>query len=233
MPDYHDIYAHHADKYDYLVTHEDHEKNLLRKIFTLKDIRGMDAVEIGAGTGRMTFLLAPFVNKITAFEITDGMLDFAKKKLEQKPHPNVHFKLGDNKTITMPDNSADLVIEGWSFAQMMAWNMEIWQDLVDRSISEMTRVAKPGGLVVLIETLGTLHEHPTEPEHFKPLYKHFEEKHGFKREFVRTDYKFDSAAQSEYYINFFFGEAFGQKVKEKNLTVVPECTGIWHKTVEK
>lgn len=233
MPDYHDIYAHHADKYDFLVTHGDYQKNLMRKLFTLKDIRGLDTVETGAGTGRLTFQLSPFVNKIDAFEITEGMLNFARKKLETKPHPNCHFKMGDNKAIPMPDNCADLVIEGWSFAQMMSWNMDAWQDVTDRSISEMVRVAKPGGLVVLIETLGTLHEQPAAPEHFKSLYRLFEEKHGFQRDWVRTDYKFDTIEQSEYYIGFYFGEAFGKKVRELNLTVVPECTGIWHKTVKK
>ena len=43
---------------------------------------GIDVVELGAGTGRLTCLLAPLVQSIQAFDISPHMLEVASTKLE-------------------------------------------------------------------------------------------------------------------------------------------------------
>lgn len=227
MPDYIDIYTNHADKFDYLVSREDHQKNLLRKIFTIKDIRNLDVIELGAGTGRLTFQLTQFVKHVTAFELMDGMLAYARTKKDQTGTNNCTFLKGDAIHIAARDNSADIAIEGWGIGQMLSFSKDVWQATLDHSIEEMKRIVKPGGHIFLIESLGILAEEPMEPRFFSKLYQVFETKFGFKREWVRTDYKFDSAAMAEYYIGFYFGDEAAKHVKEKNLSIVPECTGIW------
>lgn len=227
MPDYIDIYTNHADKFDYLVSREDYQKNLLRKIFTIKDIRGLEVTELGAGTGRLTFQLCQFVNHVMAYEFMDGMLKYARNKKDLANVANCTFLKGDNLHVAARDNSADIAIEGWSIAQMLSYSKDVWQATLDHSIEEMKRIVKPGGTIFLIESLGILAEEPMEPKFFSKLYGIFETKFGFKREWVRTDYKFDSASMAEYYIGFYFGEEAAKHVKDKQLSIVPECTGIW------
>jgi ubiquinone/menaquinone biosynthesis C-methylase UbiE len=227
MPDYIDIYTNHADKFDYLVSREDYQKNLLRKIFTIRDIRGLEVIELGAGTGRLTFQLCPFVRHVTAFEFMDGLLKLARSKKDLSGTANCTFLKGDNLNVAARNGSADMAIEGWSFPQMLSYSKDVWQATLDHSIEEMKRIVKPGGFIFLIESLGILAEEPVEPKFFSRLYEIFETKYGFKREWVRTDYKFDTAAMAEYYVGFYFGEEAAKHIKEHNLSVVPECTGIW------
>ncbi|HEY2370390.1 MAG TPA: hypothetical protein VGH87_28535 [Polyangiaceae bacterium] len=44
---------------------------------------------------------------------------------------------------------------------------------------------------------------------------------------IRTDYEFASVEEAASITGFFFGEAFAERVREKNSARVPECTGVW------
>ena len=50
---------------------------------------------------------------------------------------------------------ADFAIEGWAFLQIAVWHPQDWQVQLDRALDEMQRVVRPGGKMILIETLGT------------------------------------------------------------------------------
>ncbi|ESQ73735.1 class I SAM-dependent methyltransferase [Asticcacaulis sp. AC402] len=46
-----------------------------------RDVRGLDVLEIGCGTGRHTLRLAAQGNRVTALDLSPGMLDVARSKL--------------------------------------------------------------------------------------------------------------------------------------------------------
>jgi hypothetical protein len=50
---------------------------------------------------------------------------------------------------------------------------------------------------------------------------------GFTPAAIRTDYEFASVEEAASITGFFFGEAFAERVREKNSARVPECTGVW------
>ncbi len=223
----------HPEKYDYLVNHEDYRKNLMRKIFTRRDIRGLDIVEIGAGTGRLTFQICPFAKYVTAYEPDENLLKVARAKKETRKVTNCVFLHGSPYQIPLKDKTMDVAIEGWNFPQIIASSEDVWQATIKRSLTEMQRVIRPGGTIFLIESLGILEEEPVEPKFFHRLYKEFESQYGFQRDWVRTDYQFESAAQAEYYIGLFCGPEAAAKIREQNLSVIPACTGIWYLTQKK
>jgi ubiquinone/menaquinone biosynthesis C-methylase UbiE len=74
MPDYHQIYRQHADQYELLVSREDRDGNLIRALNGIRPLAGLDVVELGAGTGRVTRLAAPLVRRIYAFDASAPML---------------------------------------------------------------------------------------------------------------------------------------------------------------
>lgn len=80
--------------------------------------------------------------------------------------------------------------------------------------------------VVIIETLGHGVETPSRQSTFT---QRLENVWGFERHWVRTDYRFDSVEDAVAYTHFFFGKAVAQDMKEKQSTLLPECTGIWIK----
>ena len=64
MPDFKAIYAHHADQYDQLVAREDYQQNIIRALRQIRPLDGLDVVELGAGTGRLTRMLTPLARGI-------------------------------------------------------------------------------------------------------------------------------------------------------------------------
>jgi len=79
MTDARDIYQFHPEQYDALVRAEDKDGNLLRAIRGIVRLAGADVVELGAGTGRVTALLAPAVGTIRAFDIAAPMVEVARR----------------------------------------------------------------------------------------------------------------------------------------------------------
>jgi ubiquinone/menaquinone biosynthesis C-methylase UbiE len=232
MPEHHEIYENNADVYDNLVSHEDYQGNILKEIKRLTDLEGMDVVETGAGTGRVTGLLAPVVKSIIAFDISRHMLDFAETKLKRLNLNNWNFEVADNRKIPLADKCADLAISGWSIGYFASWKNKNWKKETEQAINEMIRILRPGGKVTIIETLGTGHETPTEPtKELSEYYSYLENELGFSRTWIRTDYKFDSVEDGERTVRSFFGDELGDYLKNNNTAVLPECTGFWTKIV--
>ena len=59
MDHFRTIYRTRADDYDTLVAREDFQGNLPQALAKIRPWAGLDVVELGAGTGRLTRLLAP------------------------------------------------------------------------------------------------------------------------------------------------------------------------------
>ncbi len=232
MPTFEEIYANHAEEYDALVSREDYQGNILKTLETIRPLAGLEVMEMGAGTGRLTRMLAPHVKSIRAFDGSQHMLDKAADNLRALGISNVTLKQADNKVIPVEDASADLTIAGWSFAHSVAWFPDEWQEEIGGALREMLRVLRPGGTAVILEPLGTGAETPRAPsEGLANLYVWLESAHGFARTAIRTDYQFESLAQAEKLTRFFFGDTMGNAVLKNQWVILPECTGIWTKTV--
>jgi ubiquinone/menaquinone biosynthesis C-methylase UbiE len=94
-------------------------------------------------------------------------------------------------------------------------------------LGEMQRVVRPGGTVVLLESLGTGKEQPDPPSELLPYFAYLEA-YGFQRDWIRTDYRFKDKAEAESSARFFFGDEMVAKIRENEQGVIlPECTGIW------
>ena len=112
MPEFKEIYSHHAGKYDLLVAREDYEGNLLPALNAIRPLASLNVVEFGAGTGRVTCLLAPIVNRIWAFDASHHMLGVAATKLRESGARNWALAAGDNRAMPVSDGCADLAVEG-------------------------------------------------------------------------------------------------------------------------
>ena len=65
-----EIYASRAPEYERLVSREDFAGNILKAVQEIRVLAGLDVVELGAGTGRLTCLLAPFVRSASGVTAT-------------------------------------------------------------------------------------------------------------------------------------------------------------------
>jgi ubiquinone/menaquinone biosynthesis C-methylase UbiE len=231
MPTEKEVYEKHADQYERMVQREDYQGNILSAIESYCSLDGIDVVELGAGTGRITRLLAPYVKSIKAFDASAHMLATAEKSLREMGFTNWRTVVADHRQVPVPDSSADLVISGWSFCYLAVWGGEEWKIAMEDGLKEIERIIRPSGTVIILETLGTGEEKPNPPEHLDGYYNWLTES-GFERGWMRTDYRFESLEEAVELSTFFFGEEMGKKVRENDWQVLPECTGIWWKRVK-
>jgi ubiquinone/menaquinone biosynthesis C-methylase UbiE len=234
MPTEKEVYEAHADQYERLIRREDYQNNLLEAIETYCLLDGIDVVELGAGTGRLTRLLAPHVRSIKAFDASAHMLAEAERSLREMGATNWETGVADHRQIPVPDGSADLVISGWSFCYLAVWGGADWQSALRIGLNEIKRILRPGGKIIIIESLGTGTQKPRPPEHLEAYFAWlteapFGDGTGFERGWTRTDYRFESLAEAVELSTFFFGDEMGRQVREKNWVILPECTGIWWK----
>ena len=83
-----ETYSRHADEYEQLVSHEDYRGNILPALNRTRPLAGLDVVESGAGTGRLTRLIAPVVKSVRAFDASLNMLQVAQAVLVHNGHSN-------------------------------------------------------------------------------------------------------------------------------------------------
>ena len=230
MTEHKDIYASHGDLYERLVEREDYQHNILAAIQEIIPVKGKDVVETGAGTGRLTRILAPHVRSIQAFDASQHMLNYAIAALERSGLRNWSTGVSDHRALPAADGSADIAISGWSICYLVDWNREGWSAEVERALAEMRRVLRPGGVTILLETQGTGYETPHPPEHLVEYYSMLE-RLGFTFRWIRTDYAFESAQEARELSAFFFRETFEGVMSGGERPILPECTGIWWKRV--
>lgn len=227
LPDHHEIYAGHAGIYEQLISREDHRNAILPALESILPLSGKDVIELGAGTGRLTRLLVPVVRSIRAFDSSPHMLTLAEEKLRGLSARSWGLAVSDHRRLAAEDSSADMVIAGWTLCYLVVWNGDSWREEIRRALAEMQRVLRPGGTMIILETLGTGTEVPHPPENLAAYYAYLEEA-GFRNRHIRTDYRFPSMEEARSLCTFFFGEAMAERlIADGPTALLHECTGIW------
>jgi len=116
--------------------------DLRDRIVALADPRpGEAAVDIGAGTGLLTFPLAERLERVWAVDISAEMCEYLKTKVSSAGYGNVEVALGSATSLPLPDGSVDLAVSNYCFHHL--------SDRGKRSaLAEARRVLRPGGRLV-------------------------------------------------------------------------------------
>ena len=220
------IYQSEGDRYEALISREDYQGNIRRAIDEIINPDGLDVLDLGAGTGRLTLLLAPRARSIRAFDTSAEMLRVCRERLIASGLSNWQVDVADHRQLPVPDHSADLVVSGWSVSYLAVWNQEQRTSELDLWLNEMRRVLRKDGTIVLLESLGTGNEEPIRLEHVESTYQWFDV-NGFQNKWIRTDYQFDSVDEAADLAGFFFGSDMAVRIRDKQSSILPECTGVW------
>ena len=222
-----DIYRDHAEEYDRLINAEDCDGLLLPSLTAVAPLQGRVVLDVGTGTGRIARLVREQAGRVLAVEPSPAMLAVARRHLQASGPQNVDLQLGSADRLPIDSGVADVAIAGWVFGHFRYWMPDDWGTSVQRAIDEMDRCVRPGGTVIVIETLGTGTSDPKPPSPQLAEYYAWLEAHGFARSTLRTDYRFTDVETAANVCGFFFGPTLADKIRAQGWSRVPECTGLW------
>lgn len=108
------------------------------ELLGLTDITGKTVIDVGAGTGKLTFLVAEKASAVFAVEPVTNLRNFIKKKAAARNLKNVYTVDGLITEIPFPPNFADIIMAGHVFGEYL-----------EREYQQLSRVTKPGGMILL------------------------------------------------------------------------------------
>jgi len=106
---------------------------------------GETALDVCCGTGDLAFELAKRVRsegRVIGSDFSERMLDLARDKAAERGIPQVRFEWADALDLPYDDESFDAVTVGFGVRNLADLPL---------GVSEMTRVLKPGGRLVILE----------------------------------------------------------------------------------
>ena len=99
-------------------------------------------LDVGAGTGIITLLLARLGHQCKGLDLSENMLAVARHKAEAAGLDNVTFAVGDAEDTGEASGSYDVVIN-----RHLVWTLPH----PEQAIAEWKRVLKPGGKLIVLE----------------------------------------------------------------------------------
>ena len=116
-----------------------------KAIRQLEKLNPKQILDVATGTADVAIMTTSLLHpdKITGIDISDGMLEIGRAKIKKQGLENtIELINGDSEAIIFPDDSFDAVT--------VAFGVRNFEHL-EKGLSEIKRVLKPGGKLVVLE----------------------------------------------------------------------------------
>ena len=108
-------------------------------------VKNKKVLDYGCGNGVHTKFFAEHARELVGVDLSEGVLAIARRNAEKEKVENkAKFLAMDCEKLEFPDNSFDVVFDGGTFSSLD----------FDKAVAEITRVLRPDGVLVGIETFG-------------------------------------------------------------------------------
>ena len=108
-------------------------------------VKDKKVLDYGCGNGVHTKFFAEHARELVGVDLSEGVLAIARRNAEKEKVENkAKFLAMDCEKLEFPDNSFDVVFDGGTFSSLD----------FDKAVAEITRVLRPGGMLIGIETFG-------------------------------------------------------------------------------
>lgn len=143
----HEVFEKISDNYDSMNSVISFQQHIKWRADTMKAMQvkaGSKALDVCCGTADWTIALAEATGPtgaVTGLDFSQNMLNVGKEKV--KNIPQIDLVQGNAMELPFEDNTFDYVTIGFGLRNVPDY---------EQVLKEMTRVAKPGGMVVCLET---------------------------------------------------------------------------------
>ena len=116
----------------------------LAKIVTLAQVHPGDvALDVATGAGHVAIALARWISRVTAYDLTEEMLQETQRNADARGLSNITTKQGKAEQLPFPDGTFDIVT--------VRQAPHHFGD-IQSAIREMARVAKEGSRIVIVDS---------------------------------------------------------------------------------
>jgi ubiquinone/menaquinone biosynthesis C-methylase UbiE len=122
----------------------------------LPEIKNLDVLDFGCGTGRFSLLLSGKARNVIGFDITPEMITTAQR---ENSTPNIHYGIIDGTFLPLKDSSVDFIVSVWVL-QYAARKQVTYKNILE----EFRRVLRPGGRFFALEQVSFADEGNLLPE---------------------------------------------------------------------
>jgi ubiquinone/menaquinone biosynthesis C-methylase UbiE len=116
----------------------------LKDLGKMLHVKDKIVVDVAAGTGNSTFMLARYAKKVIGVEPEPAMINMARQKLKTSGLDNVIFKKGTAEHIPLPDSSVE-VVTALTSASFYS------EDNIKRFVIEAERVTRKNGFIYSLD----------------------------------------------------------------------------------
>lgn len=127
----------------------------------LVPLEGKVVADVGAGSGRISFLVAPFVQTVFAVEPVTSFRSFMKEKARKEGVGNLFVMDGTLDSVPLPDQTLDILFT----SNAIGWNLL-------KELKEIERVIKPGGYAIHLIWSDVNQENPYDETLTSPLWNY-------------------------------------------------------------
>ncbi|WP_019423829.1 class I SAM-dependent methyltransferase [Paenibacillus sp. OSY-SE] len=242
VPDHVSIYEHQAAQYDRLIECEDDKLELRHALSKLLQSEAHGRVaELGAGTGRLTRLVLQYATRLAEYTACDASASMLRQ-LEANVRRDVkdgHYnsvRANMVRTVTAPHHrlplaagSVDLVLAGWTICYACSEEHEHQNNMLPSIMEEARRILRPGGRIVIWETLGTGVDAPAVLPALRGYIEAMEERYHFRHTILQTDFRFPNLHEAESLSDWFFGKEVLRMLRQEadGTVLLPSFTGMW------
>lgn len=121
----------------------------LDEISSITSLKRKVIADVGAGSGRITFMVAPLALTVFAVEPLHSFRSFMKEKANRENTENVFVMDGTLDSLPLPNHSLDVLIT----SNAIGWNLPL-------ELKEIERVVKPGGHAIHLLWSNEVQENP-------------------------------------------------------------------------
>lgn len=129
---------------DYLTSQVHADSSALQELVEMVKPNGGKVLDVGTGAGHMAFAIAPYVDEVVAFDLTQEMLGVVARESSAKGLNNISILQGDAQKMNLNEDEFDGVscrVAAHHFPHVVSF------------VSEVRRVLKPGGWFLLVDTI--------------------------------------------------------------------------------